>query len=648
MDNINFKIDFTPIGLDKAAQVPSTLQNIDTEASKVKADFDRMCNMQPFVTLGRLLADISGKLGALSQTSFISMNNLRALNDKSGTGLRQNRELADKLATAYGKVGHDGKGAGDRISSGMKNAKRDTGNLLDNLSKFGMAFMGLKSVAQSVAGAIAPVFQEGMARQTATVNFTTLLRTDGDTKETAEKRGKEFADALRTSTAAALYGTSTVNDAAKNMLSMGLDSGKTQTALKQIGDIAAGDAQKFGSLSLAFAQISSAGKLGGQDLMQLINAGFNPLTEMSKKTGKSIGELKEDMSKGLITAKDVEEAFAAATAEGGQFHGMLDDIKNNTLQGQLAVLQGVFDDLKAKVFELILPFAQKLIPIIQEKLPPIIDALIPKLEALTPVFDGIIWVISQLFDYIAENIDELSTLAVGIGIVAGAIAVCTSPITGIVIAIGALIAVLVQVIKYWDDWGKYVIFICPPLTLVMNLIMSIKRHWNSIVDGFKNGGILEGLKRIGLTLIDAVLAPFQNLLEMIAEIPGMKKILRVDLAIKGVQSLRDKVNGLLPEPAKSEIQTDEAQQGDTQSDLENAVNGGNGGKGGKGGLGSTTKGKTEAVASGGTRNTQITINLGNMVETVNFNGTPADNNQAVIDIFTELLLRVLYSAQTAV
>ena len=139
MDNINFKIDFTPIGLDKAAQVPSTLQNIDTEASKVKADFDRMCNMQPFVTLGRLLADISGKLSALNQTSFISMNNLRALNDKSGTGLRQNRELADKLATAYGKVGHDGKGAGDRISSGMKNAKRDTGNLLDNLSKFAPA-----------------------------------------------------------------------------------------------------------------------------------------------------------------------------------------------------------------------------------------------------------------------------------------------------------------------------------------------------------------------------------------------------------------------------------------------------------------------------------------------------------------------------
>ena len=266
------------------------------------------------------------------------------------------------------------------------------------------------------------------------------------------------------------------------------------------------------------------------------------------------------------------------------------------------------------------------------------------MEALTPVFDGIIWVISQLFDYIAENIDELSTLAVAIGIVGGAILLCTSPVTGIVIAIGALIAVLVQVIKYWDDWGKYAIFLCPPLTLIMNLVMSIKRHWDSIVDGFKSGGILEGLKRIGLTIIDAVLSPFQNLLEMIAEIPGMKKILRVDLAIKGVQSLRDKVNSLLPEPAKTEENTEENAEDNPQTDLENAVKG----AGGKGGLGKDTKAKNESIASGGTRNTQITINLDNMVETVNFNGTPADNNQSVIDKFSEQLLRVLYSAQTPV
>ena len=597
------------------------------------------------------LSDISSHTSEGMNAAFASMRRLDDVLKNTGdiarnTG-KQLEQNVDKKLTETGKNNGPEKAKkkvkeiGDEAQKSGGKVKTD---LLDNITKLGQSFIGIKAIAQSVAGKITPIFEEGMARQTATVNFTTLLRTDGDTKQTAEKRGKEFADALRTSTAAALYGTSTVNDAAKNMLSFGLSGSKTQTVLKQIGDIAAGDAQKFGSLSLAFAQISSAGKLGGQDLMQLINAGFNPLAEMSKKTGKSIGELKEEMSKGTITAKMVEEAFAAATAEGGQFHGMLDDIKNNTLQGQLAVLQGAFDDIKAKVFELILPFAQKLIPIIQEKLPPVIDALIPKLEALTPVFDGIIWVISQLFDYIAENIDELSTLAVAIGIVGGAILLCTSPVTGIVIAIGALIAVLVQVIKYWDDWGKYAIFLCPPLTLIMNLVMSIKRHWDSIVDGFKSGGILEGLKRIGLTIIDAVLSPFQNLLEMIAKIPGVSKVFKVDLAIQGVQHLRDKINSLLPEPAKTEENTEENTEDNPQTDLENAVKG----AGNKGGLGKATKAKNESIASGGTRNTQITINLGNMVETVNFNGSVEENAQTTVDLFTEQLLRVFYSVQTAV
>ncbi len=37
----------------------------------------------------------------------------------------------------------------------------------------------------------------------------------------------------------------------------------------------------------------------------MINAGFNPFEEISHKTGKSIGELKDKMSKGAISAEMV-------------------------------------------------------------------------------------------------------------------------------------------------------------------------------------------------------------------------------------------------------------------------------------------------------------------------------------------------------
>lgn len=111
---------------------------------------------------------------------------------------------------------------------------------------------------------------------------------------------------------------------AQTLLGFGVAAEKVMPILKQIGDISMGNADRFQSLVLAFAQASANGKLMGQDLLQMINAGFNPLNQMSKDTGKSIAELRDEMSRGAISAEDMEKAFAAATAEGGQFYGMLE------------------------------------------------------------------------------------------------------------------------------------------------------------------------------------------------------------------------------------------------------------------------------------------------------------------------------------
>src|SRR5690606_25401177 len=97
---------------------------------------------------------------------------------------------------------------------------------------------------------------------------------------------------------------------------------------KAIGDIAMGDANKMNSLTLAYSQMTSTGKLMGQDLLQMINAGFNPLNEISKKTGKSIGDLKKEMEQGKISANMVEKAFIGATSEGGQFYMMAEKMGN--------------------------------------------------------------------------------------------------------------------------------------------------------------------------------------------------------------------------------------------------------------------------------------------------------------------------------
>lgn len=130
--------------------------------------------------------------------------------------------------------------------------------------------------------------------------------------------------------------------AVQMMTSFGIEAEKSIDYLKAIGDISMGNTGKFNSLALAFSQMSSAGKLMGQDLLQMVNAGFNPLEEISRKTGKSIGELKEQMSKGAISSKMVQDAFISVTSEGGKFFGMSQE-GAKTLNGQISMLQESFD-----------------------------------------------------------------------------------------------------------------------------------------------------------------------------------------------------------------------------------------------------------------------------------------------------------------
>lgn len=138
-----------------------------------------------------------------------------------------------------------------------------------------------------------------------------------------------------------------MNDIAKGaqtLLSFNVAAEEVMPILRAIGDISMGDAQKFNSLTLAFSQMSSTGKLMGQDLLQMINAGFNPLSVIAEKTGKSIGELKEEMSAGSLSAGEIKQAFMDATAEGGKFYNML-ETQSKGVKGSISNLEGAIDDM---------------------------------------------------------------------------------------------------------------------------------------------------------------------------------------------------------------------------------------------------------------------------------------------------------------
>ena len=149
------------------------------------------------------------------------------------------------------------------------------------------------------------------------------------------------------------YNETVLSKAVQTMLGFGVAKEKVIPVMKAIGDIARGDAQKYQSLTLAFSQMYSTGKLMGQDWLQMINAGFNPLTEIYRKTGIEIDELKEKMAKGAISAQMVEEAFLSASKE-GRFSGMMEKM-SQTLQGQINLIRGKLISLGISLYDMLKP-----------------------------------------------------------------------------------------------------------------------------------------------------------------------------------------------------------------------------------------------------------------------------------------------------
>jgi tape measure domain-containing protein len=136
-----------------------------------------------------------------------------------------------------------------------------------------------------------------------------------------------------------------LTEATRNMMSYGLSAKSALEHMKMLGDVAGGSELRFDRLSFAMSQISSMGRLQGQELRQLTEQGFNPLETMSRVTGKSMLELRKLMEAGAISADQVTEALRMETSAGGRFANM-QKIMANTLPGLRNQLKETVQNLK--------------------------------------------------------------------------------------------------------------------------------------------------------------------------------------------------------------------------------------------------------------------------------------------------------------
>lgn len=250
-----------------------------------------------------------------------------------------------------------------------------------NVSRMEGVFGGLKKGALSLTAGLAATGVAALAlgkqmvsaaadMEQQEVAFKTLLG--------SQEQAIAFLKEARELAAKTPFETKDITKAAQTMLAFGVATKDVIPNIKMIGDVALGNKEKFDSLSLAFSQVQSAGKLTGQDLLQMVNQGFNPLQIMSEKSGKSMAQLRDEMSKGAISAEMVTQAFKDATSEGGRFFGGM-EAQSTTFTGLVSTLTDAWNTFLQGEGQKILEWAKEIVKwltiFIQNVLPEIVKKL---------------------------------------------------------------------------------------------------------------------------------------------------------------------------------------------------------------------------------------------------------------------------------
>jgi tape measure domain-containing protein len=312
---------------------------------------------------------------------------------------------------------------------------RTLGATLKNIGSLGISGGGLAGLQRALtlfAGSAALSWPVKLAAdmEVAEAQFTALTGS-------AQKAREVLLD-LQQFTAQTSLSFEQLTIAARNMLQFGVSVDALMPTLRALSAISIGNADQLDRLSVAFGQVQAKGRLMAEEVRQMVNAGFNPLQEISRTTGTSMRQLIKDMEAGRISAAQVAKSFESAVGPTGRFHGILALIEN-TATGQ-------FRKLAAGIKIAVLPLGRELLPAITGILKKI-NELIPALQ--TFLRDNAAW--AKTIAITVVGFSALLATLFGLGVafqvvsfsatgLIGILALIFNPITLITAALGGAVA----------------------------------------------------------------------------------------------------------------------------------------------------------------------------------------------------------------
>ncbi|MFL0089697.1 phage tail tape measure protein [Tenacibaculum maritimum] len=248
------------------------------------------------------------------------------------------------------------------------------------------------------------------------------------------------------------------------------------------------------------------------------NMSDKDITAVINKIGGAEG-LKTALAKVKTGAEDMIKTFNAFDSSA---FSLKEAIKN--AEGDFTIMKQIFNNRLEAVFS---KLGEKVVPFLAG----IFDMLSPALEFVYNNFDDLTTLITTaipiysgllIFFKIQKAFQVAAAATKGLTVAQWALnaAMSANPIGLIIAGVTLLITLIVFAVKKFDSWGSTLLMLMGPFGMLISAIVLIKKHWNSIINAFKSDGIIAGLKRIAVVLLDVLMHPLQRILGWVGELTG--------------------------------------------------------------------------------------------------------------------------------
>lgn len=134
------------------------------------------------------------------------------------------------------------------------------------------------------------------------------------------------------------------------LMGYGADESNLIDTMTKLGDLASGNAEKMDRITLAYGQMLAKGKVTGEELRQMAEAGVPLQTALAESIGVTSEEFSKMVSKGEVGIDALNKAITELTTGDGKFAGMMEK-QSQTMQGMLSTMQDNITEFFRKMGE---------------------------------------------------------------------------------------------------------------------------------------------------------------------------------------------------------------------------------------------------------------------------------------------------------